>query len=418
MSLNPIEIRKQFPALERDAVFLDNPGGTQIANPSLKRMVDYLLRHNANHGGLFATSRESDIILDLAHNAMASLLNASNPNEIVFGANMTTLTFAISRSIAREWKTGDTIVVTRLDHDANISPWVLAAQDHDVEVIWVDFHPEDGTLDLDEMKAAIERKPRLVAVGYASNALGTINPIKQITSWAHAAGSLVYVDAVQYVPHGPVDVQDLDCDFLVCSAYKFFGPHVGILYGRYELLERLQAYKVRPASNEPPGKFETGTLNHEGIAGVLGACEYIEALGANYGSKFTSLSGMYSGRRLTLKQGMCAVQEYELSISRSLLETLKSIDGLKIFGIADPTRLYERVPTYSFTLRDLHPSEVAKQLAETGIFTWDGNYYALAVTQRLGLEESGGMVRVGPVHYNTLEEVERLKQALKGLVEK
>ncbi len=276
-------VRSQFPALARPAVFLDAPGGTQIARPSLKRIESYLIENNANHEGAFATSRESDAILEQAHEAMADLLNARSGREIIFGANMTSLTLHISRSLAREWKTGDKIVVTRLDHDANISPWVLAAEDRGVQVRWVDFHPEDGTLNLEDLHMALEEKPRLVAVGYASNALGTINPVEEITRWAHAAGALVYIDAVQYAPHGPIDVQSLDCDFLVCSSYKFFGPHQGILYGKMEHLERLKAYKVRPASDEPPGKFETGTQNHEGIAGVLGVIEYLEWLGGTFG---------------------------------------------------------------------------------------------------------------------------------------
>ncbi len=278
-------IREQFPSLNRPVVFFDNPGGTQIARKSLERIVAYLTLHNANHDGVFTTSRESDAILDEAHAAMADFLNAKRPEEIIFGNNMTTLTLHISRSISRSWKAGDEIVVTRLDHDANITPWVLAAQDRGVSVRHVDFHPEDGTLNLDEMKDALQGKPRLVAVGYASNALGTINPVKKVIEMAHAAGALTYVDAVQYAAHGPIDVQDLGCDFLVCSSYKFFGPHAGILYGRYELLEELMAYKVRPASNSLPYKFETGTQNHEGIAGVLGAVEYLEWLGANFGEQ-------------------------------------------------------------------------------------------------------------------------------------
>jgi cysteine desulfurase family protein (TIGR01976 family) len=413
MSFNLTEIRKQFPSLDRNVIFFDNPGGTQIARPSMDRMIDYMLNHNANHGGVFTTSRESDIILDQAHAAMAAFLNAASPDEIVFGANMTTLTFAVSRSIALEWTDGDCIVVTRLDHDGNISPWLLAAQDKGVEVIWVDFHREDGTLDLEQMQAAIERKPRLVAVGYASNALGTVNPVRQIIEWAHAAGALVYVDAVQYAAHGTIDVQELDCDFLACSAYKFFGPHVGILYGRIDLLERLFAYKVRPATNLPPGKFETGTLNHEGIAGVLGACEYLEWVGNKFGAQYlTSLQDRYTGKRLALKQAGCVIQEYEHELSRKLLDSLTSIDGLKVYGITDPARLEERVPTYSFTLQGLHPTAVAELLARANIYTWDGNYYALAVTQHLGIEDSGGMVRVGPVHYNSVEEIGMLKEAL------
>jgi cysteine desulfurase family protein (TIGR01976 family) len=413
MPLNPSLVREQFPSLKRRAIFLDNPGGTQIAQQSLDRITDYLLHHNANHEGAFATSIESDAILAEAHTTMADLLNAARPDEIVFGANMTSLTLHISRSIARTWSPGDEIVVTRLDHDANITPWNLAARDRGVNVRWVDFNPEDGKLNLEDLQQALEKKPRLLAVGYASNALGTINPLDQIIPMAHAAGALVYVDAVQYAPHGLIDVQALDCDFLVCSAYKFFGPHAGILYGRYDLLDELTAYKVRPASNEPPGKFETGTQNHEGIAGVLGAVEYLDWVGATFGGEFLAqYAGRYQGRRLRLKLAMSAIRAYEFEISRLMLDILAETPGVKLYGPNEPDKLEGRVPTFSFTLEGWGPRQLAEALAEEDIFTWDGNYYALAVTERLGLEESGGMLRAGPVHYNTLEEIERFGQVL------
>jgi cysteine desulfurase family protein (TIGR01976 family) len=413
MPLNPSLVREQFPSLKRRAIFLDNPGGTQIAQQSLDRITDYLLHHNANHEGAFATSIESDAILADAHTAMADLLNAARPEEIVFGANMTSLTLHISRSIARTWAPGDEIVVTRLDHDANITPWNLAARDRGVNVRWVDFNPEDGKLNLEDLEQALEKKPRLLAVGYASNALGTINPLDEIIPMAHASGALVYVDAVQYAPHGSIDVQALDCDFLVCSAYKFFGPHAGILYGCYDLLDELTAYKVRPASNEPPSKFETGTQNHEGIAGVLGAVEYLDWVGATFGGEFQAQhGGRYQGRRLRLKQAMSAIRAYEFEISRLMLDILAETPGVKLYGPNEPERLEGRVPTFSFTLEGWYPRQLAEALAEEDIFTWDGNYYALAVTERLGLEESGGMLRAGPVHYNTLEEVERFGRVL------
>jgi cysteine desulfurase family protein (TIGR01976 family) len=417
MTLDLFTIREQFPALRRPAIFLDNPGGTQIAQKSLERMTAYLTLHNANHGGAFATSIESDAVLEEAHRAMADLLNAARPQEIVFGNNMTSLTLHISRSIARTWNPGDEIVVTRLDHDANITPWVLAAQDRGVHVRWVDFQPQDGTLDLQDFQRALENRPRLVAVGYASNALGTINPVAKLVQMAHAAGALVYIDAVQYAPHGPIDVQELGCDFLVCSSYKFFGPHAGILYGRYELLDELMAYKVRPAPNDPPGKFETGTQNHEGIAGVLGAVEYLEWVGALFGRRYeTDYAERYQGRRLRLKQALTAIRAYEFEISRAMLDMLEETPGVRIYGLTDPRRLEERVPTFSFNLKGWHPRRLAERLAREGIYVWDGNYYALAVTERLGLEESGGMVRAGPVHYNTVEEVERFGEALGKIV--
>ncbi len=414
MTLDLSAIRSQFPGLDRPAIFFDNPGGTQISRQSLNRITQYLVENNANHEGAFATSIASDAILDDAHRAMADFYNAASPQEIVFGANMTTLTLHVSRSISRAWNPGDEIVVTRLDHDANVSPWVLAAQDRGVKVHYVDFDVEDGTLKLDDLQKALERKPRLLAVGYASNSLGTINPVGKIIEMAHAAGALVYVDAVQYAAHGPIDVQKLDCDFLVSSSYKYFGPHAGILYGKRELLEDLFAYKVRPATNQLPGKFETGTQNHEGIAGVLGAVEYFEWLGKEFGDEHAEglAEGGYSGRRLELKKGLTALHAYEFELNRALLKALQEIPGLQLYGQSDVLKLEQRVATFSFRLNDMKPRLVAEKLAENGIYVWDGNYYAIGVTERLNLEDKGGMVRVGAVHYNTLAEVEKLKEAL------
>lgn len=417
MSLNLDVIRQQFPSLNRNAIFFDNPGGTQIAKPSIDRITKYLIESNANHGGVFATSIASDEVLDEAHRAMADFYNAPSADEIVFGNNMTTITLHISRSLAREWKEGDEIVLTRLDHDANVTPWVLAAQDKGVKVNWVDFDVEDGTLKLDDLKKALERRPKLVAVGYASNSLGTVNPIEKITRMAHDAGALVYVDAVQYAVHGPIDVQKIGCDFLITSSYKFFGPHAGILYGKRELLEKLAAYKVRPATNELPGKFETGTQNHEGIAGILGAIEYFEWLGREFGGEYADELKQqgYSGRKLLLKQAMTAVHAYEFELSRAMLSTLEAVPNLRIFGNTDARRLDERIATFSFRIGDMDPQTVAEKLAAENIYVWNGNYYAINVTERLGLEDKGGMVRVGPVHYNTVDEVNRLGKVLKKI---
>ncbi len=414
MSLDLALIRSQFPSLNKPVIFFDNPGGTQIARQSLDRINHYLLECNANHEGAFATSIASDAILQEAHQAMADFYNAPSAAEIIFGNNMTTLTLHLSRSISRNWNPGDEIVVTRLDHDANVTPWVLAAQDRGVNVLWVDFDVEDGTLKMDDLQRALERKPRFLAIGYASNALGTINPLHKIIEMAHAAGTMVYVDAVQYAAHGPIDVKKLDCDFLVASSYKFFGPHCGILYGKQNLLEELFAYKVRPASNALPHKFETGTQNHEGIAGVLGAVEYYAWLGKEFGDEHAEglAEEGYSGRRLELKKGLTAVRAYEFELNRALLSTLQSVPRLELYGITDPKKLEQRVATFSFRLKDRHPRQVAEELAKRGIYVWDGNYYAINVTERLGLEDKGGMVRVGAVHYNTLEEVENLKEAL------
>ena len=416
MTLDLSTIREQFPALENKAIFLDNPAGTQVPQAVLDRMTAYLTETNANHAGAFETSRQSDALVDEARGAAADFLNASRAEEIVFGPNMTSLTFDLSRAIGRRLRPGDEILVTRLDHDANITPWVMVAEERGCTVRWVDFSPEDGTLNMDDLQAALDSGPRLVAVGYASNALGTINPVKKIVEMAHEVGAWVYVDAVQYAPHGPIDVQELESDFLVCSAYKFFGPHVGLLYGRYHLLDELTAYRVRPAPSDPPGKFETGTGNFEGVAGVLGALEYLEWLGETFGEQYTEkYSERYAGRRLRLKQAMAAIRAYEYELTRSLLDVLEETPGVTIYGITDSRRLEERVPTVSFTLKDWHPRRVAEELDKENIYVWDGNYYALAVTERLGLEESGGMVRVGPVHYNTVEEIERLGEALRRI---
>jgi cysteine desulfurase family protein (TIGR01976 family) len=417
MPLDLVAVRSQFPSLNRPAIFFDNPGGTQIARQSAERIQKYLLECNANHEGVFATSRESDALLYEAHVAIADFLNAARPEEIIFGNNMTTLTLHLSRSLARTLRPGDETVVTRLDHDANISPWMLVAEDRGCKVTWIDFDVEDCTLKLDEFERALDSKPKLVAFGYASNAVGTVNPVRKITQMAHTAGALVYVDAVQYAPHGPIDVQALGVDFLVCSSYKFFGPHAGALYGRHELLDELKAYKVRPATDLLPGKWETGTQNHEGIVGVLGALEYLEWVGKTFGDE--QEEGLrekgYTGRRMELKKAMTVIRAYEFDLSRALLSALESIPGLRLYGLADPHRVDGRVPTFSFRLEGRHPRAVAEALAKENIYVWDGNYYALAVTERLGVEDSGGMVRVGAVHYNTLDEIAHLGEALRKI---
>ena len=417
MTLDLSVIREQFPSLDRPATFFDNPGGTQIAKHSLDRINRYLLECNANHEGAFATSQQSDAVLHKAHAAMADFLNASSPDEIVFGQNMTTLTLHISRSLARTLNPGDEIVVTRMDHDANISPWMLVAEDRGCKLTWVDFDVEDYTLKLDEFEKALESKPKIVAFGYASNATGTINPVRKLTKMAKDAGALVYIDAVQYAPHGPIDVQAIGCDFLVCSAYKFFGPHVGILYGKLELLEDLKAYKVRPAPDNSPGKWMTGTQNHEGISGVLGALEHFEWLAEQFADaqKEGFTEDELIGRGLNLKAAMTAIRAYEFELSRALIKAIQAVPGTHIHGITDMKRLDERVPTVSFTLEGKHPRAIAEALGKEGFYVWDGNYYALAVTERLGIENSGGMVRVGAAHYNTIEEVGRFGEALKNI---
>jgi cysteine desulfurase family protein (TIGR01976 family) len=396
------QVRAQFPALASGAVFFDNPGGTQVARRVIERMTEYLVRCNANHGGAFYTSIESDGVLHAAHAAMADFLGAASPDEIVFGPNMTSLTFTLSRALGRRLAPGDEIVVTRLDHDANVSPWLQVAEDRGAVVKWVDFRLEDCTLDMGDFEAQISDKTKIVACGYASNAVGTINDVQAVVQMAHAAGALCFVDAVQYAPHGPIDVQALDCDFLVCSPYKFFGPHQGTLYGKYALLDGLRAYKVRPADDQPPYKFETGTQNHEGQAGTLGAIEYFEWL--------ADLTGARAGeaRRQKLVRAMTALADYERQLGAYLIEGLQTVPGLRIYGITQAARLAQRVPTVSFTLAGWHPRALAERLSDDRIYAWDGNYYAVSVMERLGLEESGGMLRVGLAHYNTRAEVDQL----------
>jgi len=410
-------VRKQFPALERPIIFFDNPGGTQAARQTLEGYQYYLTNCNANHGGEFVTSRESDALIDETRAVAADFLNAARPEEIVFGQNMTSLTYILSRAIVKTFKPGDTILVTHLDHDANISPWVQAAEERGIKIRWVDFNPIDGKLNLDDLSNALKELPRLLAVGYSSNALGTINPIEKIIQMAKESGTLVYVDAVQYAPHGCIDVRKLGCDFLVCSAYKFFGPHLGILYGRFDLLEKIPAFRVRPAPALPPSKFETGTAPFETISALNGTFNYFKWLGETFGqSDILENEKEISGRRHSFVNAMKAIHAYEISLIEHMMMGLRNLNGVHIYGPHDIEDLEARVPTFSFTVKGWQPRDVAIEMDRRGINVWHGNFYALAVTQRLGLEDKGGLVRVGPVHYNTIDEVEKCLEVLSGLV--
>jgi cysteine desulfurase family protein (TIGR01976 family) len=403
-------IRAQFPALAQEvnghpAVFFDGPGGTQVPQRVIDAVADYLIHHNANTHGAFATSRRTDETIDAARAVMADLLGCA-ADEVVFGPNMTTLTFAISRAFGRDIRPGDEIVLTRLDHDANVAPWkALEAQGAVIRM--VDIDTEECTLDMADMARAIGPRTKLVAVGYASNAVGTINDVATITRMAHAVGALVYIDAVHYAPHGPIDVQALDCDFLACSPYKFFAPHMGALYGKREHLARLRPYKVRPASDDIPDRWETGTKNHEGLAGVTAAIEYLAELGQRIKPAAT--------RRVALVQAMEAIKAYERGLSERLIAGLLAIPGLTFYGISDPARFDMRTPTVAVRLAGRTPRELAEALGRRGIFCWDGNYYAINLTERLGVEADGGMLRIGLVHYNTAEEIDRLLEALNEL---
>lgn len=405
-------IRARFPALsiEQDGqpvVLFDGPGGTQVPDTVIEAVARYYRESNANHDGPFLTSRRSDAMLAEAHRAMADLLNAADPGEIKFGANMTTLTMHLARSVAASLQPGDEIVVTVLDHEANVGPWRSAAADRGLVVHTVDIRPDDVTLDVEAFDAILHRGPKLVAFGWASNATGTINPVAELVRRAHEAGALTFVDAVHAAPHLPIDVQEVGTDFLACSVYKFFGPHVGVLYGRREALDALPTYKLRPAAD----RFETGTLNHEGIAGSLAAVEYIADLGRAYGGPFErSFPGM-TGRRLAAHAGMAAIRAHEQPLFRRLLDGLLGIPGLRTWGITDPARLDERTPTAAVTLAGVTPEAAATALGERGIATWWGDFYATGLVERLGLQP-GGVLRIGLSHYSTDAEVDRLLAAL------
>lgn len=412
-------LRSQFPALQRRRdgvlpVFLDGPGGTQVPQRVIDAMTYYLSTCNANHGGAFATSQESDRVLAGAHEAMADLLNAPSPQEIVFGANMTTLTLHLSRALGRSWKPGDEVVVTRLDHDANVTPWVLAARDAGAIVRHVDFHPEDCTLDMEGLKKLLGPRTKLVAVGCASNAVGTINDVATITRWAHEVGALAFLDAVHYAPHGPIDVQRWECDFLACSAYKFFGPHVGVIWGKRQLLEELPAYKLRPVPETIPDRWMTGTQNHEGLAGVTAAVDYLADIGARSAAGQKEFARM-TGRRQLVHAGAWAIQGYEAKLSNLIMSALGDLPRVRVLGITEAAKMTQRVPTVSFTMNEHSPEEIARHLAARGIYVWHGNMYAITLAERLGLQERGGFVRIGLVHYNTAEEIGRLVLALAEL---
>ncbi len=409
-------VRQYFPSFAQQVngqpiIYFDNPGGTQVPQQVIEATSEYFLYANANTHGAFSTSQRTDTIIAEARSAMADLLNC-DAGEIVFGPNMTTLTFALSRAIARDLQPGDEIVTTTLDHDANIAPWRAIAADKGLTVRQVDIDPTTCTLDMDQMHAAITERTKIVAVGYASNAVGTINDVAQIVRWAHEAGAQAWIDAVQYAPHGPIDVQALDCDYLVCSAYKFFGPHLGILYGKREHLERLRPYKVRPASDEVPERFETGTQTHELLAGLLGTIDYLSLVGNVYANAGPDVASNYSGRRRVLKIAMGAIMAYERTLSQYLLTALSLIPKLTLYGLKSPTQVERRVPTVAVTLPHKTPLQLAQRLAEAGICAWDGNYYALELMERLGLEPNGGALRIGLAHYNTTEEIDRCMQVL------
>ena len=421
-TLDTTSLRSEFPSFKQTvnghpAAFFDGPGGTQVPQRVVDAISDYLCRDNANSGGNYATSRRTDAVIAAAREAMADFFHCQ-ADEVVFGQNMTSLTFAFSRALGRELKSGDEIVVTRLDHDANVSPWLAMAEDRGVTVRWAEIHDHDCTLDMKDFASKINSKTKLVAAGYASNAVGTINPVKDIVRLAHDVGALAFIDAVHYTPHGLIDIVDLDCDFLVCSAYKFFGPHMGVLFGKREHLQRLRPYKVRPLTDTIPFRWEWGTLNHECIAGITACVEYIADIGrrADDRSKMRASATGAGERRHAIELAYQAIHDHERNLLDRAMNGLRQIPGLKIYGITDPTRFDERCSTLAIRIDGHPPLELATRLGERGFFTWDGNYYAINLTDHLGVEKSGGFLRIGLVHYNTVEEVERFLAALREIV--
>lgn len=410
--LDPSVVRPAFPALalEQDGeplAYFDGPGGTQVHESVIEAVSAYYRTSNANNGGAFLTSERSDAVVAEARAAVADLYGAGSPDEIKFGANMTSLTFHLSRSIGASLAPGDEIVVTTLDHEANVAPWRAIAADRGLTVRTVDIDVDDCTLDLDDLDAKLSSRTRLVAVGYASNAVGTINPVAEIVRRAHAAGALAWVDAVAYAPHGAIDVRALDVDFLVTSAYKWYGPHLGAVYGRAAVLEALPVYKVRPAHD----RFETGTGAFESIAGAGAAAEYLAWLGGRFGEAPEG-----APRRQRIVAGMAAIRAHELALHGRLFDGLQAIRGVRVLGIADPGRFEaEKVPTISLTIDGVRPRDAAAALGRRGILAWDGDFYAQALIERLGLFEGGGVLRLGIAHYNTAGEIDRLLAAVESI---
>ena len=404
--------RNQFPALKRivnghPVAFFDGPGGSQVPQGVIDAVGHYLAHTNANRGGQYATAQESDELLESAHATVADFVGTSHAESIVFGANMTTLTFALSRAISKTWQAGDEIVVTRLDHDGNVTPWVLAARDAGVTVNYVDFHRADCTLDLQDFAAKLTPRTKLAAIGCASNIVGTINPVEKLCQQAHAVGAQVFLDAVHYAPHALPDVTRWGCDWLACSAYKFFGPHVGVLWGRPELLKSLTPYKLRPVTETLPGRWMTGTQNFEGIAGTKAAVDYLTELGRQVG-------GPADSRRKLLETAYAAIGDYERQLASRLIEGLVAIPQLTVYGLTDLQRVGDRTPTVSFVHKKMPAIELAAKLGQQGLFVGHGNFYALQVSEAFGLEPAG-VVRVGLMHYNSHSEIDRLLTAIESL---
>ncbi|MCQ8879292.1 cysteine desulfurase-like protein [Pseudoalteromonas shioyasakiensis] len=402
--MNLTKLRRQFPALMQQVagkspIFLDGPGGSQVPQSVLSAMSAYLGYYNSNLGGAFFSSDKTVELVANARQAAADLLNAPSRDQIVFGANMTSLTFSFSRAISRDWQAGDEIIVTNADHFSNVSSWQQAAEDKGVKVNAARINEADCSLDLAHFASLLKSNTKLVAVTYASNTTGSINDIKRIVAMAHEVGALVYVDAVHYAPHELVDVQALDCDFLACSAYKFFGPHLGMIYGKREHLEGFTPYKVEPAKDVIPGRWETGTQSFEALAGLIAAVNYI--------AEISELDDSYS-RRDKLAAAFVKTKQHEMTLSEHFLTRLVNYPKIKLFGIDDLERLSERTPTFALTFEGLEPRQVSEFLGKKHICVWDGNFYAQGLCEQLGVLDKGGVVRIGCMHYNTIEELDKL----------
>lgn len=415
MSYDLEQIRHNFPALslrqgDLPRTYVDNPAGTQVPRQVLEAMNAALVEFNANMGGLFPTSQRATESNAEAHRVMADFYNARSAEEITFGPNMTTLTFQISRVLGPLFREGDEIITTHMEHEGNNTPWRRMAAEHGLVVKTLPWSRDTYEFDLDDLRALIGPRTRFAALNYASNILGTINPIREMVALLKSAGAITYVDAVQYAPHGIVDVQKLDCDFLVSSAYKFYGPHQAVLYGRREITEKIDAYKLRVVADRIPDKFETGCQSLEGQAGTMGAVEYVRWLGRTARADLveTEKNSGTRERVAEIRAGMTAMVDYEKNLSERLIGGLLSIPGVVIHGITDPAAFDRRVPTVSITHPRMNTADAASYLAANGVYTWNGHSYALPVIEFLGLHDKGGVLRIGPTHYNTLDEIDRV----------
>ncbi len=410
----PVErIRAEFPSLSitdggQPRIYLDNPAGTQVPQRVADATARCLIETNANLGGYFITSRLAEETIETARVRMTQFLGAASTREIIVGESMTSLTFQLSRALARRWQPGDEIVVTRMDHDGNISPWLAAAADRGLTIRWVDFDRESWRIDPEALDRVLTGRTRLVALNYANNLTGSINDVRTLVKRIQAAGALAYVDAVQFAPHGFIDVAQLGCDFLACSSYKFFGPHLGIVYGREMLLEELEAYKVRPATNDLPWRFELGTPQIELFAALGATIEYYEWLGEQLGEA--------GDQRAKIRAAFTGAAQWEELLVQQLIAGLQRIGNLSIIGITDPDQSVHRVPTVSFVHERLSTVEIAKALGERNIFVWSGNNFALEIVRTLALNEEAGVLRIGAAHYNTPAEIDATLEALEAYV--